>query len=73
MFKYNNYDSCSITLRSYKPGYRSDEDQEGKSGQQRATHRLTAGPGFLIGKKVPQKITAVFCGDTNRGEGENVR
>ncbi len=34
------------TFAFYQPGYRSDLDRKGKSGQHRATHRLRAG--FLI-------------------------
>jgi hypothetical protein len=35
-----------LTSLNCKPGYRSDENREGKSGQHRATHRLIAGPGL---------------------------
>lgn len=48
----------SATFAAYQPGYRSDADREGKSGQQRATYRLSAGFPCYGKEKGPQKITA---------------
>ncbi len=50
------------TFVTYQPGYRSPFFAgEGKSGQHRAAHRLTAGSAGPKsgGKKVPQKITVL--------------
>lgn len=52
----------------YKPELSSRFQREGKSGQRRATHRLSAGFPLQCGKeKVPQKIT------TSRQLGEKVK
>jgi len=71
-----NFAQCSAediihTFVVLSAGHRSDYFRKGKSGQQRATHRLSAG--FIaqaVKEKVPQKITALVF---YRGKGENVR
>ena len=46
----------SATFAAYQPGYRSDADREGKSGQQRATYRLSAGFPFTGKRKGHRKL-----------------
>ncbi len=43
-----------------EPVYRSDENQGGKSGQQRAAHPDNFGVTMKIVKTVPQKITTAM-------------
>jgi len=49
-----------LTFAILSAGHRSEFFRKGKSGQQRATHRLSAGFFAQAEKeKVPQKITAL--------------
>ena len=57
-------------------GYRSDISREGKSGQQRATHRLTAGFRIVSGNITNDErdsATENNYPDFGQGKAENVR
>ena len=58
-----------VSLQAINQAIASTSGGGGKSGQHRATHRLTTGPDRKIRKKVPQKITVLI----RRDKGENVR
>jgi hypothetical protein len=70
----NKLNSLPVTLHRYKRGYRflipiAIGTGGGKSGQHRAAHRLTAGPGFNREESATENNRPGF----NRDKGENVR